>query len=436
MPKHNHARYDAAGNLFSDGAHSYFYDAESRISQVDGNQGNCSSLPTTACYAYNASGQRVRKTTVNSTGATSVDYLYDLASHEIIELSSTGVMNRGEVYAGNRHLATYELGSTFLNFSDWLGTERLRTLASGVTCETITSLPYGDNQSTSGACADSSPMHFTGKQRDIESGLDDFDARYYSSTLGRFISADWSAIPEPIPYADFDDPQSLNLYGYVRNLPTVNVDPNGHDGGFWEFVNALANAWTTDNVAGAGRQAQSTTTGRIGQAIGDAGAAVTGAAEVIVGAGGEIGGAALDLTGPGAILGVPLNVGSALVIAHGATASTAGVAHLGAAAGDAINDALNKPSESRGTQPGSRPGKDFTPAGRREIDARDADKCQGCGRDVRSVQNEKGQPTPPDQRQRHHILPKSEDGSGTPENGKTLCPDCHKKAHKDTTQGG
>jgi len=83
--------YDAAGNLLSDGVHSYSYDAESRIMQVDGNnQGTCS-LPTTANYVYNASGDRVRKTT----GSTSVDYLYDLASHEIIELSSAGVMNRG-----------------------------------------------------------------------------------------------------------------------------------------------------------------------------------------------------------------------------------------------------------------------------------------------------------------------------------------------------
>jgi RHS repeat-associated protein len=72
---------------------------------------------------------------------------------------------------------------------------------------------------------------FTGKERDAESGLDDFDARYYSSNLGRFVSADWSATPVPVPYADFNDPQSLNLYTYVRNLPTVKVDANGHCGG-------------------------------------------------------------------------------------------------------------------------------------------------------------------------------------------------------------
>src|SRR5579863_30326 len=217
--------YDAAGNLLCDLVHSYSYDAESRISQVDGNnQGTCS-LPTNANYVYSASGERVRKTT----GSTSVDYLYDLASHEIIELSSIGAMNRGEVYAGNRHIATYELGTTYLNFSDWLGTERLRALATGVSCESITSLPFGDGQNTSGSCGDSSPLHFTGKQRDSESGLDNFEARYYSSNIGRFISADWSAIPEPVPYTDFVDPQSLNLYTYVRNVPTVRIDISGHE---------------------------------------------------------------------------------------------------------------------------------------------------------------------------------------------------------------
>jgi RHS repeat-associated protein len=69
---------------------------------------------------------------------------------------------------------------------------------------------------------------FTGKERDAESGLDDFDARFYSSSLGRFMSADWSAIPAPVPYANLTNPQTLNLYAMVRDNPESFADLNGH----------------------------------------------------------------------------------------------------------------------------------------------------------------------------------------------------------------
>lgn len=62
----------------------------------------------------------------------------------------------------------------------------------------------------------------TGKERDSESGLDYFGARYYASSMGRFISPD-----------DFgghlEDPQTLNRYTYVRNNPLRYTDPTGHD---------------------------------------------------------------------------------------------------------------------------------------------------------------------------------------------------------------
>ena len=53
-------------------------------------------------------------------------------------------------------------------------------------------------------------------------------ARYYSSAMGRFMSPDWSAKAEPVPYAKLDDPQSLNLNAYVRNNPLTRVDLDGH----------------------------------------------------------------------------------------------------------------------------------------------------------------------------------------------------------------
>jgi len=63
---------------------------------------------------------------------------------------------------------------------------------------------------------------FTGKERDSESGLDYFGARYYGSALGRFTSAD-----EPLEDQHPDDPQSWNLYAYVRNSPVRFTDADG-----------------------------------------------------------------------------------------------------------------------------------------------------------------------------------------------------------------
>ena len=70
---------------------------------------------------------------------------------------------------------------------------------------------------------------FTGKERDTESGLDYFGARYYASNMGRFMSPDWAAKAEPVPYAKLDNPQSLNLYSYVYNNPLSRSDPDGHE---------------------------------------------------------------------------------------------------------------------------------------------------------------------------------------------------------------
>jgi RHS repeat-associated protein len=73
-----------------------------------------------------------------------------------------------------------------------------------------------------------SPSCFTGKERDTESGNDYFGARYYASSMGRFMSPDWSAKYEPVPYAKLDNPQTLNLYAYVGNNPLNRTDPTGH----------------------------------------------------------------------------------------------------------------------------------------------------------------------------------------------------------------
>jgi RHS repeat-associated protein len=77
-------------------------------------------------------------------------------------------------------------------------------------------------------CANLIASNYTGKERDTKSGLDYFGARYYGSSMGRWMSPDWVVNPVPIPYADPSNPQTLNLYGYAGNNPLSNVDFDGH----------------------------------------------------------------------------------------------------------------------------------------------------------------------------------------------------------------
>ena len=76
---------------------------------------------------------------------------------------------------------------------------------------------------------DGGDVQFTGKDRDGETGLDFFGARYFRGAQGRCTSPYWSEKPQPVPYADLSNPQTLNLYSYVANNPLNRIDPLGHN---------------------------------------------------------------------------------------------------------------------------------------------------------------------------------------------------------------
>jgi len=178
-------------------------------------------------YFYDPQGQRVGK----QQGDALEDYVYDPQGHIISVHDGVGNLLRAELYTPEgRHVATWNSSGQYaglsFNHADWLGTERVRTDSNGAAFEWCTDTPYGMNLTCTNPSADTSPMHFTGKQRDYESGLDDFGARYFGggNSLGRFMS------PDPLmASAKVWDPQTWNRYSYARNNPLAFVDPSGMD---------------------------------------------------------------------------------------------------------------------------------------------------------------------------------------------------------------
>jgi len=214
-------RYDLAGNVIqSPAAASVVYDAENRQTSYT----TSGSAPATATYAYDGEGRRVRKTEAD--GATTT-YVYD-AMGQLAAEYDTG----SSTASGTQYLTADNLGST-----------RLLTDANGavVACHDYqpfgAEIPSGNN--SRGACyagTDNPKQKFTGKERDAETGLDYFGARYFSGTQGRFTS------PDPLPWLGWQrgnsdaqkkfanwiaDPQNLNLYAYVDGNPLNRADPTG-----------------------------------------------------------------------------------------------------------------------------------------------------------------------------------------------------------------
>lgn len=153
-------------------------------------------------------------------------------SGDVLDQLNNGNWTRSEITLGGHHLATLTQAGVVFTQADWVGTERLRSDVNGVPCEEIISQPFGDNTqkivpSGSAGC-DPTPDFWTGRPRDTESDLDQFEARYFSSHWGRWMSPDWSSKAAAVPYVSWGNPQSLNLYAYVGNDPISGADPDGH----------------------------------------------------------------------------------------------------------------------------------------------------------------------------------------------------------------
>jgi RHS repeat-associated protein len=225
--------YDAAGNVIvDDQGNTLVYDAENRAISVT------NSLSGATTYTYDASGRRITK----SNGATVTNYWFGPAGDILSETDSSGNFTH-YIFFGGRRLARNVSGDIKYYITDHLHSTAVFADKSGTILDDNDFYPWGGVVPGVGATSSTNHYKFTGKERDTESGLDYFGARYYANASGRFMSPDWAAKPTNVPYAEFGDPQSLNLYSYVRNSPIVRVDADGHS-------YAGMNGFNADTTAG------------------------------------------------------------------------------------------------------------------------------------------------------------------------------------------
>lgn len=201
--------YDAAGNLDRDHAgHTYLYDADNHLTKYKGGVG----AGDGASYRYDGEGRRVAKLTPTEM----VVYVYDALGRLVAEYSSERWSKRGTSYVTQ----------------DGLGSVRMVTDNKGEVRSRHDYLPFGEELAagTGGRTTqqgyggtDNMRRKFTGYERDNETGLDYAQARYYSSTQGRFTSTD----PLYFQAMMAIDPQRFNLYAYARNNPLKFIDPSG-----------------------------------------------------------------------------------------------------------------------------------------------------------------------------------------------------------------
>ena len=214
--------YDAAGNLLNDGLHAYAYDAENKISKVD----------NVSAYVYDGEGRRVRKLIGEN-----LRFVYDIGGQQIAELDgANGTLKKEYIYGPSGLMATIEPTSVNSNgtrypTSDNLGSPRLLTNSAAGVVSRHDYMPFGEEISSgiggrgSGigfGATDGLRQKFTQKERDNETGLDFFGARYFASTQGRFTS------PDPLQAsAHVARPQTWNRYSYAVNNPLRFIDPTG-----------------------------------------------------------------------------------------------------------------------------------------------------------------------------------------------------------------
>jgi RHS repeat-associated protein len=339
--------YDSAGNVTSDGTRTFAYDSMNMVASATAGGRSFRYLYTpnderiAAIERINVGGVLRNKTTWTLRGLSN-----ELLRVFVTDATSGTPMTawKENTFWRNGSLLANENSTGLRHYGlDHLGSPRILTSATGALVGTQTFAAFG-----AGGTSDGGALQFTGQERDaatLAGGSatlpDYFHARYYDSGTGRFLSLD------PV-HGNSRLPQSWNAYAYALNNPHRYIDPDGRaiiiwaprpqpGDGVWQFmagntgwfISGAANAFGSNNLFGRGRvHLDGNNAYAWGQLFGDAASMLSGGAEMIGGVGGEIGGLALDLTGIGAAVGIPVQIVSGAVIAHGGVTTAIGTAQL------------------------------------------------------------------------------------------------------------
>jgi RHS repeat-associated protein len=208
-------QYDSVGNTLSDGVRTFTYDSSGRMGTAQ--------LGIITSYAYNALGQRVRKSNANGT----TYFVYDEAGHLLGEYDQAGALIQELVWLGDIPVASIRTNDSgngvgvFYIHTDHLNapTKLTRSTDNAIVWRWDHD-PFGngapnDDPDGNGLFLTFN-LRFPGQYFDAETGLHYNYFRYFDPQSGRYITSD------PIGLEG-----GLNTYAYAYGNPLSIDDPFG-----------------------------------------------------------------------------------------------------------------------------------------------------------------------------------------------------------------